>query len=89
MLFGVLNLEWRHQDSFPVFVFFAVLLGLVGSRVGGERRSQLGTGILGLRGQTPGLCPTQCPFVSREAILDHDSAATSRSDQPVFQPRPK
>lgn len=57
--------------------------------MGGGRRNQLGTGVLGLREQTPGLFPTLPPFVSREAILDHDSAATSRSDQSAFQPRSK
>uniref|UniRef100_A0A8C0SAA9 WD repeat domain 45 n=1 Tax=Canis lupus familiaris TaxID=9615 RepID=A0A8C0SAA9_CANLF len=71
----------------PFFVFFVALLGAVGSRGGG--RSHLRTGVLGLGGQAPGLFPTLYPFVSREAILDHDSAATSRSDQPPFQPRPK
>lgn len=64
----------------PVFAFFAALLELVSSIVGGGRRNQLGTGVTGLRKHTPGLFPTLSPFVSREAILDHDSAATSRSD---------
>lgn len=50
-------------ELFPFFVVFVVLLGAVGSR-GGGGRSQLGTEVLGLGGQTPEcsqLYPHLCP----------------------------
>uniref|UniRef100_A0A7N5JNC5 WD repeat domain phosphoinositide-interacting protein 4 n=1 Tax=Ailuropoda melanoleuca TaxID=9646 RepID=A0A7N5JNC5_AILME len=74
----------------PFFVVFIVLLGAVGSR-GGGRRSQLGTDVVGLGGQTPDysqlyphLCPGKQSWTMTQQPLRGVTSLRFNQDQSCF-----